>query len=101
MKNYLTVGTAALIAGGLMSLGVAFAAEQGSPSTSHKDSAFFKEAAQGGMAEVTLGKMAAKKATNEDVKRFGQRMADDHSKANEELKKIAASHSVTLPTELL
>jgi putative membrane protein len=52
------------------------------------------------MAEVTLGKMATQQAANEDVKKFGQRMVDEHGKANEELKKLATSEGVTLPTEL-
>ncbi len=54
------------------------------------DTKFVLEAANGGMAEVSLGKLAAEKATSPDVKQFGQRMADDHSKANEELKALAS-----------
>ena len=50
------------------------------------DTKFVQEAAVGGMAEVALGKLAATKATNPDVKQFAQRMIDDHSKANAELK---------------
>ncbi|HKP11880.1 MAG TPA: DUF4142 domain-containing protein, partial [Blastocatellia bacterium] len=46
------------------------------------DRKFIMEAAHGGMMEVKLGRMAADKATNADVKQFGQRMVDDHSKAN-------------------
>src|SRR3954470_23916371 len=61
------------------------------------DQAFAKEAATGGMAEVDLGKLAADKASNPDVKQFGQRMVDDHGKANDELKSLAAKKGVTLP----
>ena len=64
------------------------------------DEHFVKEAATGGMAEVQLGKLAADKASNADVKKFGQKMADDHGKANDELKQWASSNHVTLPTEL-
>lgn len=64
------------------------------------DQAFAKEAAIGGMAEVDLGKLAASKATNPDVKQFGQRMVDDHGKASEELKSWASQKNVTLPTDL-
>ena len=64
------------------------------------DQAFVKEAAIGGMAEVDFGQLAASKATNSDVKQFGQRMVDDHGKANDELKSWASQKSVTLPTEL-
>jgi len=62
------------------------------------DSKFVHEAAMGGMAEVDLGKLAADKASSPDVKQFGQRMADDHSKANDELKALAMQKGVTLPT---
>jgi putative membrane protein len=34
------------------------------------------------------------------VKKFGQRMVTDHSKANDELKSLAQSKSITLPAEL-
>ena len=64
------------------------------------DKAFVMEAAQGGMAEVELGRLATEKASNADVKQFGQRMVDDHGKANDELKGLAAQKKVTLSTEL-
>jgi putative membrane protein len=64
------------------------------------DKKFVTEAAIGGMAEVEMGKMAADKASSADVKAFGQRMVDDHSKANDELKAFAAQKSVTLPAAL-
>lgn len=60
------------------------------------DSKFMHEAAAGGMAEVELGRLAADKASNPDVKQFGQRMVDDHGKANDELKSLASQKSVTL-----
>jgi putative membrane protein len=34
------------------------------------------------------------------VKTFGKRMADDHGKANDELKSLAQSKNITLPTDL-
>ena len=66
----------------------------------HPDQAFFKEAAQGGMAEVTLGHMAANKAESATVKNYGQRMVTDHGKANQELKELARAEGVTLPSEM-
>jgi putative membrane protein len=63
------------------------------------DETFVRKAAMGGMAEVDLGKLAAEKAGSDDVKKFGQRMADDHSKANDELKTLAQNKHITLPTE--
>jgi len=61
---------------------------------------FAKKAAIGGMAEVELGRLAAQKATNARVKEFGQRMVDDHSKANEELKAAAAAEGIELPSAI-
>ena len=64
------------------------------------DVAFAKEAALGGMAEVELGNLAKERASNSDVKQFGDRMATDHSKANDELKQWAQQKNITLPTTL-
>ena len=62
------------------------------------DVKFATKAAQGGMAEVQLGQLAAQKASNPDVKAFGQKMVDDHTKANDQLKSVAAQENITLPT---
>jgi putative membrane protein len=64
----------------------------------NSDNKFILKAASGGMAEVELGKLAVQKATASDVKQFGQHMIDDHSKANDELKTLAAQKQVTLPS---
>lgn len=64
------------------------------------DTTFVKKAAQGGMAEVELGQLATQKATNPDVKKFAQRMVDDHTKANNELKAVAGAKNISLPNSL-
>jgi putative membrane protein len=61
------------------------------------DTMFAMAAARGGVAEVEMGKLAAEKAGNADVKAFGQQMADDHGKANEKLKSVAEKQNLTLP----
>lgn len=61
---------------------------------------FITAAAQGGMAEVELGKMAATKATNAEVKKFGQMMVTDHTKLNDEIKALAKKQNVTLPSDI-
>lgn len=63
---------------------------------SSKDQKFIENAAAGGQMEVDLGKLAADKASSDDVKKFGQQMADDHSKANDELKQLASQKGVDL-----
>ena len=62
------------------------------------DSAFFKHAAEGGLAEVELGNVAQQKSQNQSVKDFGAMMVKDHSAANDKLKSVAASKNITLPT---
>jgi putative membrane protein len=71
-----------------------------SPGAAMADTRFMKEAAEGGMAEVALGQLAAEKASSSEVKKFGQRMVDDHSKANDELKQLASQKNVDLPQGL-
>lgn len=65
-----------------------------------KDRMFLRHVAQGGLAEVKLGRLAAEKATNEDVKKFGQKMADDHARINVVLQRIADDMGVDLPTKI-
>jgi putative membrane protein len=64
------------------------------------DQKFVTEALRNGMAEVELGKLASEKASSDAVKKFGQRMADDHGKAGDELKKIAQDKGVSPPAEM-
>jgi putative membrane protein len=64
------------------------------------DKQFVKKAAEGGMDEVELGQLATQNAKSDEVKQFGQRMVDDHSKANDQLKQVAEQKGVTLPTKL-
>lgn len=64
------------------------------------DQSFIKEAALGGLMEVELGRLATEKASNADVKQFGQRMVDDHGKANQQLATIAQQNNIQVPTAL-
>ena len=64
------------------------------------DRRFVKEAALGGMTEVELGKLAAQKASRDDVKQFGQKMVDDHTKANDQLKQVASKENIPVPDAL-
>jgi putative membrane protein len=62
------------------------------------DQEFLTKAAEGGIAEVNLGQLAAAKATAPDVKAFGNLMVTDHGRLNDELKALAQKKGVTLPT---
>ena len=61
---------------------------------------FAKDAAEGGMAEVQMGKLAATNAKDPDVRAFGQMMVTDHSKANDELKALAQKKGYQLPADV-
>jgi putative membrane protein len=67
---------------------------------SGNDNDFVKEAANGGMMEVSLGKYAQQTAMNPRVKEFGAMMERDHSKANDDLRALATSKSITLPQNM-
>lgn len=67
---------------------------------SDADKDFVMKAAIGGMAEVQAGQTAQQKAQNADVKAFANRMVQDHSKGNDELKQLATVKGLALPTEV-
>ena len=64
---------------------------------SARDKKFMANAAKGGEMEVNWGKLAAQNGQSEDVKKFGNRMVTDHSKANSELMALAKEEGVKLP----
>jgi len=74
--------------------------QAGMGNMSSQDHEFVMDAAMGGLMEVELGRLAAQNGMSEAVKQFGQRMVDDHSKANQELMTLARSKGMTLPTAL-
>ena len=65
-----------------------------------EDAEFAVEAADGGLLEVELGTMALTKAASPEVKQFAQKIVDDHTKANNELKALAQKKNITLPTSM-
>jgi putative membrane protein len=64
------------------------------------DQAFVKKAAAGGLAEVQLGKLAVERAASPDVKQFGQRLVEEHDKANRELMAVVEPKGIAVPTAL-
>ena len=61
---------------------------------------FAVKAADGGLMEVEVGKLARDKAMNPRIRNFGNMMVDDHTKANNQLKTIADSLKIALPDSL-
>ena len=93
-----------LFAGVALALATSAWAQSKAPNTTTQsgsaDLELILAAAQGGMAEVELGKVAVQQGTNEEVKKFGQRMVTDHSKGGDELKAIAEQRGISLPSDL-
>ena len=81
-------------------LWLAASAFAGQQQKGNADQTFVKKAAVGGLAEVELGKMAVDRAASPDVKQFGQRMVDDHGKANRELMALVEQKGIAAPTTL-
>jgi len=73
-------------------LPMAALAASGSP-----DSSFYKSLAEGGIAEVRLGKLAQQKATDPGVRDFAAMMVKDHSAANAQLRTLASTKNIRLP----
>jgi putative membrane protein len=65
-----------------------------------QDKMFLRKAAEGGIAEVKLGQLAAQKGSSDEVKAFGQKMVEDHTKLNLEMAQVADSMGVMLPKSM-
>src|SRR4051812_8500070 len=61
---------------------------------------FVEKAAVGGMFEVKSSQLAARSATDPNVKTFASHMVADHTKANQELMGLARQKSWQVPTAL-
>ena len=79
---------------------LAFSAVAASAATklSSGDRTFVRDAAEGGMAEIADAKVAQQKGAAENVKQFAATMITDHTQANDELKTIAQSKDISLPS---
>jgi putative membrane protein len=68
--------------------------------TTAMDKMFVSKAMQGGMAEVQLAQLTLQKSNNEQVKQFAQRMIDDHTKLNDQMKPVAQQLGVSVPDKV-
>ena len=64
------------------------------------DHLFLRHAAEGNMAEIELGQLAQKNASSQVVKQFGQRMVIDHTNLLAQVKNVAETKGVSLPTSI-
>jgi putative membrane protein len=62
------------------------------------DQSFVRKALEGGAAEVQLGQLAQQKAQSSDVKQFGQKMVEDHTQLNDQMKPLAKRLNVKQPS---
>jgi len=103
---------AAVLAVGLIGTGIARAEDNkdasasasastsGKSDLSHTDKKFIQEAAEGGMAEVEMGRLGVEKAQNAELKQFAQKIVTDHEQANQQLMQIAQQKGVELNKEV-
>jgi putative membrane protein len=82
------------------SVAVVFAVLFGSPSFAQDAGSqkFLKEAIEGNLAEVEMGKLSQKQGASEGVRAFGQMLEKDHSDANQKATAVANSVGMTAPT---
>ena len=77
---------------------MAAARAQVNPTLSTSDAAFMTTAVRGGLAEVQLGQLAQRNGSSAVVKRFGQRMVEDHGRSNQEMMALAQRKEITPPS---
>lgn len=59
---------------------------------------FMQKAGAAGLAEVQISRLALGRSNDQEIRRFAQRMVDDHSRANDELQRLARREGVSLPS---
>lgn len=77
-----------------------FAADEEGAKATAMEKSFIKKAADGGMTEVELGRIASEKGGSDEVKDFGKQMVDDHTKINDNLKEVAGKMNVKVPDKV-
>ena len=81
-----------------LSASAALAETQGTKATK-ADEMFIKEAVEGDLAEVNMGKLAQEKAQSEGVKDFGKMLERDHGEHSLKVQNKAQELGVTPPQE--
>jgi len=95
MNSIQLIKVIAVVGAGLGATQVANAQNTTNPSSSDKK--FVREALAGENAQVDLGKLAVQKGSSDDVREFGRKMVDDHTKLNEEMRDVADKEGIRAP----
>jgi putative membrane protein len=64
------------------------------------DEQFVMMASAADLAEISLGRLAAQRAASDEVKKYGQRMVDDHGKSSKELIALADKKGIPVAKEM-
>lgn len=94
----LTISSIALM---LLCLSVAAVQAENPKRNALSDRDFVNEAAVGGTLEVRLGELAQVRATDVKVRKFGEKMATDHSAANKQLLELLKKKGMEPPPKTL
>lgn len=76
-------------------------ADKDKPAKPVTDAEFVIIAASSGVYEVEAGKLAKDRASGAEVKKFAEKMVEDHTKANKELAEVAKKADLGVPTQLM
>lgn len=67
------------------------------PALAGADKAFLEQAAEDGLTEIEGSRLALNKVTDPSVKRFAQRLVDEHTRMADDLRALARQKGVKLP----
>ncbi len=81
----------------LLVAGAAVAAPKAQSSA--KDQRFMTEAIEGDLSEVNMGKLAQQKGGSDQVKQFGQALAQDHGDHLQKAQQLASQNGLQAPSE--
>jgi putative membrane protein len=70
---------------------------QETTNASSTDKKFVHSALEGENAELKLGQLAAQRGNSDNVKQFGKKMVDDHTKLSEQMVQIARREGIDVP----
>ena len=96
MKLQTTARTTAIFTSVILMAGAGCATMRATQAAGDPDEFFMVEAAQNNLAEIAAGELAVERG-GDAVKQYGQRMIDDHTRAQNELMSLAERKGVKLP----